>query len=102
ATEIDRLIASEWESQSVTPAPLADDAEFLRRVHLDLTGRIPAVSDIRDFLADESPDKRRQVVERLLSGPTYIVHYTNLWRAEMLPEADSEQLARTFLPGFEA
>ena len=102
AAEIDRLIAAEWEAQDVTPAPLADDAEFLRRVHLDLTGRIPAVADVRDFLANDSPDKRRDVVERLLSGPTYIVHYTNLWRAEMLPEADSEQLARVFLPGFEA
>lgn len=102
AAEIDRLVFAGCEAQQVTPAPLADDAEFLRRVHLDLTGRIPAVADVRDFLADPSPDKRRVVVERLLSGPTYIVHYTNLWRAAMLPEADTEQIVRIFLPGFEA
>ena len=102
AAEIDHLIAARWEAEQITPAPLADDAEFLRRVHLDLTGRIPAVADVRDFLADSSPDKRRAVVERLLSGPTYIVHYTNLWRAAMLPEAETEQIVRVFLPGFEA
>lgn len=102
AAEIDRLVAAGWEAQQITPAPLADDAEYLRRVHLDLTGRIPAVADVRDFLADASPDKRRAVVERMLSGPTYIVHYTNLWRAAMLPEADTEQIVRIFLPGFEA
>lgn len=102
AAEIDRLVAARWAEEQIVPAPPADDAEFLRRVHLDLTGRIPAVADIRDFLADTRPDKRRAVVEQLLSGPTYIVHYTNVWRATMLPEADTEQIVRTFLPGFEA
>jgi hypothetical protein len=102
AAEIDRLVAARWTEEQITPAPPADDAEFLRRVHLDLTGRIPAVADVRDFLADTNPDKRRAVVEQLLASPTYIVHYTNVWRAAMLPEADTEQIVRTFLPGFEA
>src|SRR5262245_3032825 len=76
AAEIDRLIAARWTEEQITPAPPADDAEYLRRVHLDLTGRIPAVADVRDFLADPQPDKRRAVVEQLLAGPTYIVNYT--------------------------
>src|SRR5882724_11980078 len=63
AARIDQLIAARLAEKGVTPAPLADDAEFLRRVYLDLIGRIPRVSEIRDFLADKSADKRRQVVE---------------------------------------
>ncbi len=102
AGEIDQLIEAEWEANSVTPAPQADDAEFIRRAYLDVSGRIPPASAVRDFLADESPGKRRELVDRLLGTATYIVHYTNLWRAAMIPEADADQQIRAFLPGFEA
>ncbi|MGE4004013.1 MAG: DUF1553 domain-containing protein, partial [Planctomycetaceae bacterium] len=99
---IDRLIAAEWNANSIIPAPEADDAEFIRRAYLDVTGRIPPASAVRDFLADESPDRRRDLIDRLLGTATYIVHSTNLWRAAMIPEADADQQIRFFLPGFEA
>ncbi len=51
--------------------PLADDAEFLRRVYLDFAGRIPTVDEARAFLADPSPDKREALIDRLLQGPEY-------------------------------
>ena len=102
AAEIDRLIAERWAADEIVAAPLADDQEFIRRVYLDVTGRIPLVSEVRDFLDDQDPDKRRHLVDELLARPTYIVHYTNLWRSVMLPEADADQQIRVFLPGFEA
>ena len=102
ATEIDRLIAANREANGVTPAPRSEDAEFIRRAYLDISGRIPPAAVVRDFLADHSSDKRLQLVEQLLGTATYIVHYTNLWRAAMIPEADADQQIRTFLPGFEA
>lgn len=102
AAEVDRLIARQWEANSITPAPLAGDAEFIRRAYLDICGRIPPAAVVRDFLADESSDKRRKLIDRLLGTATYIVHYTNLWRAAMIPEADADQQIRFFLPGFEA
>lgn len=52
-------------------APLADDATFLRRVRLDLTGTIPSADEVRAFLADTSPDKRTKLVDRLLASPEY-------------------------------
>src|SRR6516164_3103729 len=65
AAKIDERLASAW-GKAVKPAPLADDAEFFRRVHLDLTGRIPSVTEVRDFLDDDRPDKRRLWVDRIL------------------------------------
>jgi hypothetical protein len=102
ARRIDELIALRWKADNVAPAPLADDAEFFRRASLDLCGRIPAGSEVRDFLADNSGEKRQAAIERLLDSPTYIVNMTNRWREVMLPEATSEQEVRFVLPGFEA
>ncbi len=68
---IDRLI----ESSHVGPmAPLADDATFLRRAYLDLVGTIPSAGEARAFLADTSPDKRTQLIDRLLADPRNARH----------------------------
>jgi hypothetical protein len=53
------------------PAPQADDAEFLRRVYLDLAGRIPSVAEARAFLADGNLEKRTKLIDNLLAGPDY-------------------------------
>jgi len=86
AAKLDRLLAARWVEAGVQPAAAADDAEFLRRVYLDLAGTIPSVSEVRDFLDDRSPDKRRRVIDRLLEGPEYAAHFTNVWRAAWLPD----------------
>ncbi len=102
AAQIDTLVAEHWAADKVTPTTISDDAEFCRRVYLDLCGRIPPASEVRDFLADTASDKRAKLVDRLLESPTYIVNYTNVWRAIMLPEASADETIRFFLPGFEA
>lgn len=99
---IDQQIQARWTTENIIPAELADDAEYLRRVYLDVSGKIPHASTVRDFLASDHPDKRRLVVEELLAGPSYIIHYTNLWRAAMIPEAEADQQIRFALPGFES
>jgi hypothetical protein len=58
--------------------------------------------EARDFFADESPTKRRELVDRLLDDPRYAVHFTHYWRRALIPEADSDQMARYQLPMFEA
>lgn len=52
-------------------AKRADDAEFLRRVYLDLAGRIPSAAEARAFLSDASPDKRVALIDRLLTGAEF-------------------------------
>jgi hypothetical protein len=88
AAKIDQVIAERWAREKVTPAPAADDAEFLRRVSLDVVGRIPSVVEVRTFLADKSPDKRVRLIERLLKEPTYVNHFASTWQKLLVPEDD--------------
>jgi hypothetical protein len=101
AAMIDRHLAAAWEVNKIQPAPPAGDAEFLRRVYLDLAGRIPSVAEVRAFLDDRRPDKRRRLVEQLLEGPRYVAHFTNVWRALLLPEAMNNLQTSFLAPGFE-
>lgn len=77
--EIDRMIRAEWKRQKITPAPPVDDARFLRRVTLDITGNLPSAETVRRFLSDRSPDKRARAVETLLSGPGYVKRWVAYW-----------------------
>ena len=69
---IDEHIFSKMQQDGVPHAPLAGDIEFLRRVTLDLTGRIPSRNDVREFLADTEPTKRDKLIERLLDSEAYV------------------------------
>jgi hypothetical protein len=99
---INQRIRARWAAEKVVPAAPADDAEYLRRVYLDLAGQIPPVSEVRRFLEDSSPGKRKAVVQALLDGPRYIVHSSNVWRSELLPEVSSNPQLQFLIPSFEA
>jgi len=101
AEKIDQHVAKRWANLKAEPAPLADDAEFLRRVYLDLAGRIPSVEEARTFLADKRADKRARLVEQLLAGSRYVTHFTNVWRALLIPEAGNNFQVRLQQGGFE-
>lgn len=101
-TVIDGHLDSQWRVDSITPAAPADDAEFLRRVTLDINGWVPTVMEAREFLADESTLKRRALIDRLLNDPRYAVHFTNYWRSVLIPEAESDLMARYQVPMFES
>lgn len=101
-TEIDRLFSAAWERNGVEPAPAATNEEFVRRLYLDLAGRIPATSETREFLASDSTSKRRDLVEELLDGPAFVRHFTIIWRNALIPQAFNEPGTRALVPGFEA
>src|SRR5687767_5339173 len=67
--ELDRALEQQWKAAGVTPAPLADDGEFIRRVSLDLIGRVPTLDETKSFLTDAAADKRARLVDRLLASP---------------------------------
>jgi hypothetical protein len=79
AATIDRMIGQAQESAGVAPSPLADDAEFLRRVTLDLTGRVPSEDLARSFLASTDPARRERLVEHLMRSEEYREGWATLW-----------------------
>jgi Protein of unknown function (DUF1549)/Protein of unknown function (DUF1553) len=101
AETIDQSLAARWEKEGVTPAPHAGDAEFLRRVSLDVAGRIPPVSEARAFLQSTDPQKRRKLVERLLAGPAHANHMTGIWLELLVPEAKATVQAAFYAGDFQ-
>src|SRR4029434_3338228 len=75
----------------INPSDLSTDAEFLRRVSLDLVGVQPTIEDLRAFLADTSPDKRDQAIEKLLARPEFVDHWSLKW-------GDLLQNSRRYMP----
>jgi len=102
AARIDKHLAERMKADGVTPAVRAGDAEFLRRVTLDITGRIPAPRDVHEFLADTDPHKRERLIDELLETPQHAVHFTNVWRGLLLPELLGGNEGRIFQQGFES
>ncbi len=69
---IDEEIFAKMKRDSIPHAPLSTDLEFLRRVRLDLTGKIPTPSEVRDFLADKSISKRSRLIDKLIGSPEFV------------------------------
>ena len=79
---IDAVLREEWRRAGVVAAPPADDATFLRRAYVDITGTIPPPDVTERFLADAatpSVAKRSKLVDTLLASPEYAEHWTNYW-----------------------
>jgi hypothetical protein len=71
---VDHYIDLQLKENRVEPAPHADDAEFLRRITLDLVGRIPTLAELDSYLADADPNKKANLVDRLMASPAYARH----------------------------
>ena len=77
---IDRIVDAYFTASKATPPQALDDSAFLRRVHLDLVGQLPAPSELDAFLADVSPDKRTKKVQSLLGDSrAYSDHWFAFW-----------------------
>jgi hypothetical protein len=78
---IDQTLDAKMQKLKIQPSPVADDAAFLRRVMLDLTGQIPAPEQLRAFAADATPQrvKRSKIIDKLIASPAYTDHWTVKW-----------------------
>jgi hypothetical protein len=88
---VDAELERGWAAANVEPSPLADDAEFLRRVSLDLIGRVPTHVEVSDFLADPSEGKRARVVDELLESDAFAEHWAALWTERLIPDTRRAQ-----------
>ncbi len=74
---IDKFVGAKLEKLSLTPSEKCSDAEFLRRVSIDMTGTLPPPDEVKAFLADKAADKRARKIDQLLQRPTYAAWWTN-------------------------
>jgi hypothetical protein len=76
---IDRLAAEKWKKLGLQPSPVCDDATFLRRLTIDLCGRLPTSDEARTFLGDQDANKRSKLIDRLLESPDYPAYFATRW-----------------------
>jgi hypothetical protein len=76
AGSIDSYIFADLQKNGVQPAPRTTDWEFIRRVTLDLTGRIPKPDAVLAFIADSASDKRAKLIDDLINRPEWVDKWT--------------------------
>jgi len=81
ANLIDEAVFAKLQLLGVPPSAPCDDATFLRRVSLDVTGTLPTAEEAKAFLSDSDPSKRERLVDRLLDSPAYADLFANKWNA---------------------
>lgn len=87
---IDEEILRKLSAEGVPAAALSTDEEFLRRVTLDLTGRIPSAAEIRAFVSNPDPGKRDAIIDRLLYSPEFVDKWT-VWLGDLVQNAATAQ-----------
>jgi hypothetical protein len=87
---IDHGLEYDWSARGIDRAPPATDEVFVRRMHLDLLGRIASVREARDFLSDGSKRKRAEWIRRLVDSPEHARHMARYWRSAWIPEAETQ------------
>ena len=75
-TKVDELVVQKLKKLGIVQSDLCTDAEFLRRISLDLTGTLPTAAEVEQFLIDASPNKRTDKIEQLLVTPAYAAWWT--------------------------
>jgi len=79
ANRIDEIVAAGLRSRGLEPARLCTDEVFVRRVYLDVIGTLPTPQQVRAFLRDRQPDKRRRLIDALLERPEYADYWSLKW-----------------------
>lgn len=98
ATFIDQYVALKLTKNGVAPTVIAGDAEFLRRVSIDLTGIIPTAAEVDAFLADTSADKRTRKIDELLAGDAFVDRWT-MWFGDIVQNVQLSNNSREYYLG---
>lgn len=91
---IDELVFAKLKTIGVPPSEISDDGTFLRRVTLDITGRLPTAEEMKEFLASKDAEKRAQLIDRLLDSPEYAEFFANKWNALLRNQRTQPTYAR--------
>ncbi len=98
---INTQIRQGWVDNGVRPAEPADDAEWVRRVHLDISGHIPDLDTVQKFVADKDKAKRSKLIDKLLDEDAGFVRYfTTIWTNNLIGRATPRDINRNALKKF--
>ena len=97
---IDQLIEARLKEEGIKPSRASSEAEFLRRVHLDLTGQIPTVEAVVSFLDDGSRNKREKEIDELIGSELYLDYWTRLWTNWLIGRDYNDSERRAGLEGW--
>ena len=79
SAHIDKLITAGLEEKNIKPNPLINDDVFLRRVYLDVVGRIPTIDEYNSFMNSNDPNRRDKIIDKLFDSKGYVSHNYNYW-----------------------
>jgi hypothetical protein len=79
AQQIDQMVTAKLAKEKIQPNEAVTDDVFVRRIYLDIVGRIPSLKETTSFLADKAPNKRAKLIDELLSSDGYTQHFFNFW-----------------------
>src|SRR5262249_12829186 len=102
---VDHYLDAKLAATGITPAPPVNDAAILRRLTLDLNGRVPTLPEVDDYLRSSDPDKKAKLVDRLLASPAFSRHgartfYAFMQYAENRPRKGGKGLYEYLLVSF--
>lgn len=97
---INEQIRQSWKDNEITPSPVADDYEWLRRVYLDIVGHIPSGDEVEAFVADKDKLKRSKVIDRLLDDPAYTRNWTTIWTNLSIGQQTPRRVSRDGMQKF--
>ena len=79
AKQIDAILAQDWAANKLKGNPQSDDNTFVRRIYLDVIGRIPTTRETEEFLNSKDAEKRSKLIDKLLASEAYVQHFFNYW-----------------------
>lgn len=91
ARQIDALLEKDWAANKLQGNPAADDNTFVRRIYLDIIGRIPTTRETETFLASKEADKRARLIDKLLASEGYVQHFFNYWADVLRAQSNGNQ-----------
>ena len=93
---VDKHVFANLQLVGMPPSDLADDATFLRRLTIDLAGRLPTTDEASSFLENQDPAKRDQAIERLLTSTDYADFFANKWSSVLRNKRSSDVKQTTY------
>ena len=98
AEHIDKAIDEKIKSEKITPSPQTSDADFVRRVYLDLTGKVPSLQQAASFLDSKDSSKRAKLIDELLASKDFGRRMADQWQALLLPRNTETRRLQQYFP----